>query len=84
MAISNCLLSPTSENPCEFSAWFVLSRLSTNPRNYSYPRPLANLYNFQDTSHEFYLKINYENYKNKNVAFLNIICNYCLNFTNIL
>ncbi len=25
MAISNCLFSPTSENPCGFSAWCVLA-----------------------------------------------------------
>ena len=43
MAISNCLFSPTllqaqggaSENPRGFSVWYVLAKLSTNPRNYS-------------------------------------------------
>jgi hypothetical protein len=35
MAISNCLFSPTSENPRGFSAWYVLAKLSANPRNYS-------------------------------------------------
>jgi len=35
MAISNCLFSPTSENPHGFSAWSVLAKLSANPRNYS-------------------------------------------------
>jgi len=35
MAISNCWLSPTSENPHGFSAWCVLAKLSANPRNYS-------------------------------------------------
>lgn len=34
MAISNCL-SPTSENPREFSVWFVLAKFNANPRNYS-------------------------------------------------
>ena len=42
MAISNCLFSPTSENPRGFSVWCVLAKLSANPRNYSYPRPLLN------------------------------------------
>ena len=41
MAISNCLFSPTSENPRGFSAWCVLAKLSAKPRNYSQPRPLA-------------------------------------------
>ena len=27
MAISNCLFSPTSENPRGFSVWFVLAKL---------------------------------------------------------
>ena len=40
MVINNCLFSPTSENPRGFSAWCVLAKLSANPRNYSYPRPL--------------------------------------------
>lgn len=40
MPISNCLFSPTSENPRGFSAWCVLAKLSANPRNYSYTRPL--------------------------------------------
>jgi hypothetical protein len=35
MAISNCLFSPTSENPRGFSAWCVLAKLSAKPRNYS-------------------------------------------------
>ena len=35
MAISNCLFSPTSENPCGFSVWCVLAKLTANPRNYS-------------------------------------------------
>mgnify|MGYP001554462388 CR=1 FL=1 len=41
MAISNCLFSPTSENPHGFSAWCVLAKLTAKQRNYSYPRPLA-------------------------------------------
>ena len=35
MAISNCFFSPTSENPREFSAWYVLAKLTAKPRNYS-------------------------------------------------
>ena len=35
MAISNCLFSPTSENPRGFSVWCVLAKLSANPRSYS-------------------------------------------------
>jgi hypothetical protein len=35
MAISNCLFSPTSENPPGFSVWCVLDELSAKPRNYS-------------------------------------------------
>ena len=35
MAISNCLFSPTSENPRGFSVWWVLVQLSAKPRNYS-------------------------------------------------
>ena len=35
MAISNCLLSPTSENPLGFSACRVLAKLIANPRNCS-------------------------------------------------
>ena len=35
MAISNCMFSPTSENPIGFSPWRVLAKLSTNTRNYS-------------------------------------------------
>ena len=35
MAISNCLFSPTYENPCGFSAWCVLAKFNANPRNYS-------------------------------------------------
>ena len=31
MAISNCLLSPTSENPRGFSVWCVLAKLSAKP-----------------------------------------------------
>lgn len=34
MAISNCLFLPTSENPLGFSVWFVIAKLTTNPRNY--------------------------------------------------
>ena len=41
MAISNCLFSPTSENPRGFSIWCVLAKLSAKPRNYSQPRPLV-------------------------------------------
>ena len=41
MAKSNCWLSHTFENPCEFSVWCVLVKLSATPHNYSYPRPLA-------------------------------------------
>ena len=37
MAISNCLFSPTSENPRGFSVWCVLAKLSAKPRNYSQP-----------------------------------------------
>ena len=35
MAISNCLLSPISEIPMEFTTWCVLAKLSANPLNYS-------------------------------------------------
>ena len=35
MAISNCLFSPTSENPRGFSVRCVLAKLSAKPRNYS-------------------------------------------------
>jgi len=35
MAISNCLYSPTSENPRGFSAWCVLAKFRAKPRNYS-------------------------------------------------
>ena len=35
MAISNCLFSPTYENPRGFSDWCVLAKLSAKPRNYS-------------------------------------------------
>ena len=35
MAIINCSFSPTNENRCGFSAWFVLAKLSAKPRNYS-------------------------------------------------
>jgi hypothetical protein len=35
MAISNCSFSPTSENPCGFSVWCVLAKLTAKPRNYS-------------------------------------------------
>jgi len=35
LAISNCLFSPTSENPQGFSVWCVLAKLSAKPRNYS-------------------------------------------------
>jgi hypothetical protein len=35
MAISNCLLSPTSEIPAEFQSWCVFAKLSAKPRNYS-------------------------------------------------
>ncbi len=35
MAISNCLFSPTLEIPQEFPTWYVLVKLSANPRNYS-------------------------------------------------
>jgi len=35
MAISNCLFTPTSENPGGFSVWFVLAKFSAKPRNYS-------------------------------------------------
>jgi hypothetical protein len=31
MAISNCLFSPTSENPRGFSVWCVLAKLSAKP-----------------------------------------------------
>ena len=37
MAISNCLFSPTSENPRGFSVWCVLAKLSAETRNYSLP-----------------------------------------------
>ncbi len=43
MAISNCLFSPTSENPHGFSVWCVLAKLSAKPRNYSQPRPLPTI-----------------------------------------
>ena len=32
--ISNCLFSPTSEDPRGFSVWCVLVKLIANPRNY--------------------------------------------------
>ncbi len=35
MALSNCLLLPTSENPHGFSIWCVLAKLSADPSNYS-------------------------------------------------
>ncbi|MCB0537723.1 MAG: hypothetical protein KDE33_09360 [Bacteroidetes bacterium] len=35
MAISNCLFSPSSENPRRFSVWCVLVKLRAKPRNYS-------------------------------------------------
>ena len=35
MAISNCLFSPTSENPRGFSVWCVLAKFNAKPRNYS-------------------------------------------------
>ena len=35
MAISNCLFLPTLEILAEFPAWYVLTKLSTKPRNYS-------------------------------------------------
>ena len=35
MAISNCLFSPTSENPRGFSVWRLLEKLTANPHNYS-------------------------------------------------
>jgi len=38
MAISNCLSSPTPENPLGFSVWFALAKLSAKSRNYSYTR----------------------------------------------
>jgi|GEM_PF-1122234 len=40
MAISNCLISPTYENPRGSSAWCVLVKLSAKLRYYSLPRPL--------------------------------------------
>lgn len=35
MAINNCLLSPSSENPHGFSDWCMLAKLSDSPRKYS-------------------------------------------------
>jgi hypothetical protein len=35
MAISNCLFSPTSENPRGFSVWCVLAKIIAKLRNYS-------------------------------------------------
>jgi hypothetical protein len=35
MAISNCLSSPTLEIPAEFPTWYVLTKISAKPRNYS-------------------------------------------------
>ena len=56
MAISNCLFSPTSENPRGFSVWCVLAELSAKPRNYSQPRPLYAIWlSYQDL---VYLKKN--------------------------
>ena len=43
MATNNCLFSPASENPGEFSVWGVLVKFSINQRNYSQPGPLKNL-----------------------------------------
>ena len=40
MAISNCLFSPTSENPRGFSVWCVFAKLSAKPRNGIIARPL--------------------------------------------
>ncbi len=40
MAISNCLFLSTSEIPLEFLTLCVLAKLSANPGNYSYPRPI--------------------------------------------
>jgi hypothetical protein len=34
-AISNCLFSPTIENPRGFSIWCVIAKFRANPRNYS-------------------------------------------------
>jgi hypothetical protein len=33
MTISNCLFSPTSENPRGFSVWCIHERLSAKPDN---------------------------------------------------
>lgn len=41
MAISNCMFSPTSENPCGFLAWSALAKFHDKPRNCSYPKPLC-------------------------------------------
>lgn len=43
MALSNCLFSPTSENPRGFSVWCVLAKLSSDPCNCSLPRPLGKM-----------------------------------------
>ena len=40
MAISNCLFSPTSENPRGFSIRFLFAKLRAKPRNVSYTKPL--------------------------------------------
>jgi hypothetical protein len=39
MAISNCLFSPTSENPRRFSVWYVLAKLSAKLCNCPYALP---------------------------------------------
>ncbi len=43
MALSNCLFSPTSENPRGFSVWYVLAKFSANPRNEPYTNTLGQI-----------------------------------------
>lgn len=45
MAKINCLFSPTFENPCGFSVWFLIEKLSDKPLNFSKPRNVSNKLN---------------------------------------
>ena len=56
MAISNCLFSPTSENPRGFSVSCVLAKLSAKPRNYSQPRTLQPIKNEMTEKKEIKVK----------------------------
>ena len=41
MAISNCLFSPTSENPRGYSVWYALAKFRANPTQLLKLRPLG-------------------------------------------